>query len=47
MRFYGLDAFSLVGGIETLMRQNLAISEDDLKAVRLEAVHSSTKAEGL
>jgi transketolase len=47
MRFYGFDAVSLVGGIETLMGQNLAISEDDLKAVRLEAVHSRTKAEGL
>jgi transketolase len=47
MRFYGLDAFSLVGGIETIMHQKLGISEDDLKAVRLEAVHSSAKAEGL
>jgi transketolase len=47
MRFYGLDAISLVGGIETLMGQNLTISEDDLKGVRLEAVHSSAKAEGL
>jgi transketolase len=47
MRLYGLDAVSLVGAIETLMGQNLAISEDDLNAVRLEAVHSSTKAEAL
>lgn len=47
MRFYGLDAVSLVGGIETLMGQNLAISVDDLNAVRLEAVHSSAKAEAL
>lgn len=47
MRYYGLDALALVGGIETLMGQNLAISEDDLRAVRLEAIHSTTKAEGL
>lgn len=47
MRFYDLDAFSLVGGIETIMHQELGISEDDLKAVRLEVVHSSAKAEGL
>jgi transketolase len=47
MRFYGLDALSLVGGIQTLMGQNLAVTESELEAVRLEAVHSTTKAEGL
>ena len=47
MRFYGLDALSLVGGIEALMGQNLAVTESELEAVRLEEVHSTTKAEGL
>jgi transketolase len=47
MRYYGLDAYSLVRGIEMLVGRDLAISEDDLKAVRLEPVHSNTKAEGL
>jgi transketolase len=47
MRFYGLDAFALVGGIEALMSQELSISENDLEAVRLEPVHSNTKAEAL
>jgi transketolase len=47
MRYYGLDAYSLVKAIEMLVGRKLEISEDDLKAVRLEPVHSHTKAEGL
>ena len=47
MRFYGLDAMSLVRGIESLMGQNLAVTESELEAVRLDAVHSTNKAEGL
>lgn len=47
MRFYGFDAASLVENIERLIGHKLSISEDDLKEVRLEPVHSSTKAEAL
>ncbi len=47
MRFYGLDAFSLVRGIESVMQQELGITEDNLNTARQEAVHSKAKAEGL
>jgi len=46
-RKYGLDAMALVRRIEALLGQDLAIQESDLEAVRLEAVHSLAKAEGL
>ncbi len=47
MRYYGLDALALVQGIEKLVGQKLGISEDELDKVRVEAVHSLAKAEGL
>ncbi len=47
MRYYGLDALALVGGIETLTGQAFGITEDDLDAARLEDVHSLVKAEAL
>ena len=47
MRFYGLDALALVGGIEDLMEEDFDITEDDLVTARVEAVHSLAKAEGL
>lgn len=47
MRYYGLDALALVKGVETLMGQKFGITEDDLDAARVEAVHSLVKAEGL
>lgn len=47
MRHYGLDALALVRGIETLLEEPLSISEQDLDAARIEAVHSTAKAEGL
>lgn len=47
MRFYGLDAFSLVHGIESVIHQQLEISEEDLNSARHEAVHSKAKAEAL
>ncbi|MGV6848538.1 MAG: transketolase family protein [Marinibacterium sp.] len=47
MKYYGLDATALVRGIETLTGETLTISEADLAAVRVEAVHSAAKAEGL
>lgn len=47
MRYYGLDALALVKGIEGLLGEDLGLSEADLDAVRIEAVHSTVKAEGL
>ncbi|MEJ2665621.1 MAG: transketolase C-terminal domain-containing protein [Deinococcales bacterium] len=47
MREYGLDAISLVRAVEALVKQDLAIGETDLLAVRLEEVHSAAKAEAL
>ena len=47
MRYYGLDALALVQGIEDLMAHKFGISEDDLSAARVDAVHSLVKAEGL
>ena len=42
-----LDALSLVRGVERLTGSQLGISEDDLAAVRIDAVHSEAKAEAL
>jgi len=42
-----LDALSLVRGVERLTGSSLGISEDDLAAVRIDAVHSEAKAEAL
>jgi len=42
-----LDALSLVRGVERLLDSELDISEGDLAAVRIEAVHSEAKAEAL
>ncbi len=47
MHEYGLDAMALVQQVETLLRIQLGISEADLAAVRLDAVHSAAKAEAL
>ncbi|MET3614036.1 transketolase [Rhizobium aquaticum] len=47
MRFYGLDALALTRGVESLIGQPLGISEDDLDAARVDAVHSLVKAEAL
>jgi transketolase len=47
MRKYGLDAMALVREVEALLGRNLGVGEADLAAVRLEAVHSLAKAEGL
>jgi transketolase len=47
MREYGLDAIALVEEVEGLLDTPLGITEDDLAAVRLEAVHSEAKAEAL
>lgn len=47
MNFYGLDAIALVKGVERLTGEELNISEEDLTSARVEAVHSTVKAEGL
>lgn len=47
MRYYGLDALALVRGIESLMDEEFGISESDLDTARIDAVHSSVKAEAL
>lgn len=47
MRKMGLDAIALTEEVERLMGTRFGISEGDLKAVRLTAVHSEAKAEAL
>ena len=47
MKEYGLDAPALVRGIEELLGKPTGITEVDLEAVRIEAVHSLAKAEAL
>ncbi|MBS1167097.1 MAG: transketolase [Proteobacteria bacterium] len=47
MRTYGLDAPALVAAIEKLTGEAFGITEADLDAVRIDAVHSAAKAEAL
>jgi transketolase len=47
MRTHGLDAMALVREVENLVGEKLNITEEDLQAVRLDAVHSDAKAEAL
>ncbi|MBI9103854.1 MAG: transketolase [Spirochaetales bacterium] len=47
MKTYGLDSLSLVKNVEDFLGRSLNISEEDLEEVRIEAVHSSAKAEAL
>lgn len=47
MKKLGLDAAALVRKVEEMVGQRLDITEDDLAAVRLTAVHSDAKAEAL
>lgn len=47
MKEYGLDAPALVKGIEDLIGRSTGVTESDLEAVRIEAVHSLAKAEAL
>ncbi len=47
MKKYGLDAMALVRAVETLRGESFDLTEDDLAAVRLSAVHSAAKAEAL
>lgn len=47
MREYGLDAIALIREVEALLETSFGITENDLAAVRLDAVHSEAKAEAL
>ncbi len=47
MRVYGLDSLTLVDHIEDFLGKSYDITEEDLQKVRIEAVHSSAKAEAL
>jgi transketolase len=47
LKYYGLDAFALVKGIEKLMNIKTEINESSLDEVRVEDVHSLSKAEAL
>lgn len=47
MREYELDALALVQAVEEMVGHELDITETDLQTVRLEAVHSTAKAEAL
>lgn len=47
MKKYGMDAMALVKGVENLLGQKTGITDADLLSVRLDAVHSTDKAEAL
>jgi transketolase len=47
MKEHGLDAGALIRAAETLMGTTFSITEDELAAIRIEAVHHDAKAEGL
>lgn len=47
MREYGLDARALIESVERLSGQMLDVRDEELSAVRLEPVHSDSKAEAL
>ncbi len=47
MRYYGLDALALVQSVDELLEEPTGVTEADLDAVRVEAVHSDAKAEAL
>lgn len=47
MKYYGLDAAALVAGIEKIIGEKTGITEDELAAARVDAVHSAVKAEAL
>ena len=46
-KYYGFDAYALINAIEKFIGQKLNIEEKDLEKVRIENVHSLSKAEAL
>ena len=47
MKYYGLDAYTLIKSITKLIDQKININESDLDNVRIEDVHSLSKEEAL
>ncbi|RCK75080.1 MAG: Transketolase, C-terminal section [Anaerolineae bacterium] len=47
MRYYEIDAMSLIRHIESLIGNSLGVDEEELKEVRIEPIHSESKAEAL
>lgn len=47
MKYYGIDAMTLIRRVEQLVGKTFNISEQDLQEVRLEPLHSEYKAEAL
>ncbi|PWH13204.1 MAG: transketolase [Anaerolineae bacterium] len=47
MKYYGIDAMTLIRRVEQLIGKTFHITEQDLQEVRLEPVHSEYKAEAL
>jgi transketolase len=47
MKEHGIDAMALINAVETMSGSELNISENDLSAVRLEAVHSLARVEAM
>ena len=47
MKEYGLDALALVRAVEDMLSVQLAVSAEDLDAVRIEPVHSAARPEAL
>jgi transketolase len=47
MKEYGFDAMALVKKAEEITGSKLAITEDDLKTVKIEVMHGDIKAEDL
>jgi len=47
LKEHGMDALSLISVLEKLSGQRFAISEAELAATHIAAVHSSAKAEAL
>ena len=46
-KYYGLDAFAMVKAIETLLNIKTGLNEDNFDKVRIDDVHSLSKAEAL
>ncbi len=47
LKEHGMDALSLIKEVETMVRQQFNITEDELRSTHIAAVHSSAKAEAL